>query len=84
LRLRISYTALKHFLQRIFDTADADPATEIDIDLEQQTIKILPTGEQEHFDINPYKKTCMINGYDDIDFLISILPDIEAFENKRS
>jgi 3-isopropylmalate/(R)-2-methylmalate dehydratase small subunit len=74
----------EHFLQRIFDTADADPATEIDIDLEQQTIKILPTGEQEHFDINPYKKTCMINGYDDIDFLISILPDIEAFENKRS
>jgi 3-isopropylmalate/(R)-2-methylmalate dehydratase small subunit len=74
----------EHFLQRIFDTADADPATEIDIDLQQQTIKILPTGEQEHFDINPYKKTCMINGYDDIDFLISILPDIEAFENKRS
>jgi 3-isopropylmalate/(R)-2-methylmalate dehydratase small subunit len=74
----------EHFLQRIFDTADADPATEIDIDLEQQTIKILPSGEQEHFDINPYKKTCMINGYDDIDFLISILPDIEAFENKRS
>lgn len=74
----------EHFLQRIFDTADADPTTEIDIDLEQQTIRILPTGEQEHFDINPYKKTCMINGYDDIDFLISILPDIEAFEKKTS
>lgn len=74
----------EHFLQRIFDTADADPTTEIDIDLEQQTIRILPTGEQEHFDINPYKKTCMINGYDDIDFLISILPDIEAFEKKAS
>lgn len=74
----------EQFLQRIFDTADADPTTEIDIDLEQQTIRILPTGEQEHFDINPYKKTCMINGYDDIDFLISILPDIEAFEKKAS
>jgi 3-isopropylmalate/(R)-2-methylmalate dehydratase small subunit len=71
------------FLQHLFDTLDADPATQIDVDLEQQTIRILPTGEQEHFDINPYKKTCMINGYDDIDFLISILPDIEAFENKK-
>lgn len=72
------------FLQHLFDTLDADPATQIDVDLEQQTIRILPTGEQEHFDINPYKKTCMINGYDDIDFLISILPDIEAFEKKKS
>lgn len=71
------------FLQHLFDTLDADPATQIDVDLEQQTIRILPTGEQEHFDINPYKKTCMINGYDDIDFLISILPDIEAFEKKK-
>lgn len=74
----------EHFLQHIFDTLDADPATQIDVDLEQQTVRILPTGEQEHFDINPYKKTCMINGYDDIDFLISILPDIEAFEKKKS
>ena len=72
------------FLQHLFDTLDADPATQIDVDIEQQTIRILPTGEQEHFDINPYKKTCMINGYDDIDFLISILPDIEAFEKKKS
>lgn len=72
------------FLQHLFDTLDADPTTQIDVDLEQQTIRILPTGKQEHFDINPYKKTCMINGYDDIDFLISILPDIEAFEKKKS
>ena len=72
------------FLQHLFDTLDADPATQIDVDLEQQTIRILPTGEQEHFDINPYKKTCLINGYDDIDFLISILPDIEAFGKKKS
>ena len=72
------------FLQHLFDTLDADPTTQIDVDLEQQTVRILPTGEQEHFDINPYKKTCMINGYDDIDFLISILPDIEAFEKKKS
>ena len=72
------------FLQHLFDTLDADPTTQIDVDLEQQTIRILPTGEQEHFDINPYKKTCLINGYDDIDFLISILPDIEAFEKKKS
>lgn len=65
------------FLQRIFLQ---DNNTELTVDLEQQTITINSTGEQENFDINPYKKTCLLNGYDDIDYLLSIKEDIEQFE----
>jgi 3-isopropylmalate/(R)-2-methylmalate dehydratase small subunit len=65
------------FLQRIFLQ---DNNTELTVDLEYQTITINSTGEQEHFDINPYKKTCLLNGYDDIDYLLSIKEDIEQFE----
>jgi 3-isopropylmalate/(R)-2-methylmalate dehydratase small subunit len=68
------------FLQRIFLQ---DNNTELTVDLEQQTIRINSTGEQEHFDINPYKKTCLLNGYDDIDFLLSNKADIETFEKQR-
>jgi 3-isopropylmalate/(R)-2-methylmalate dehydratase small subunit len=71
------------FLQRIFDTVSANPATVIDIDLEAQTATLQETGEQEHFDINPYKKTCLLNGYDDIDYLISLKPEIETYETNR-
>lgn len=68
------------FLQRIFLQ---DNNTELTVDLEQQTIRINSTGEQEHFDINSYKKTCLLNGYDDIDFLLSNKADIETFEKER-
>ena len=68
------------FLQRIFLQ---DNNTELTVDLAGQTIKIHSTGEQEHFDINPYKKTCMLNGYDDIDFLLSIREDIKQFETQQ-
>lgn len=68
------------FLQRIFLQ---DNNTELTVDLEQQTIRINSTEEQEHFDINPYKKTCLLNGYDDIDFLLSNKADIETFEKER-
>lgn len=65
------------FLQKIFEqNADAT----LTVDVQQQTITIDATGEQETFDINHYKKTCLLNGYDDIDFLISIKDKIEAFE----
>lgn len=53
----------------------------ISIDVEKQTITIDATGAQEVFDISPYKKTCLLNGYDDIDYLISNKQAIEAFEN---
>ncbi len=68
------------FLQRVFDTVSANPASVIDVDLQAQTVTLQETGEQEQFDINPYKKTCLLNGYDDIDYLISLKPEIETYE----
>ena len=69
------------FSQKLFSEIEKNPATEIKVDLENQTIEITSTQEKENFDINPYKKTCMINGYDDIDFLLSLKDKVEAFEN---
>ena len=67
------------FLQQIF----AQGAEEtLSVDLEAQTITIDATGAEERFDINAYKKTCMLNGYDDIDYLLNMKPEIEAFEKK--
>ena len=68
------------FSQKLFLEIEKNPSTEIKIDLENQEIEILSTQEKESFDINPYKKTCMINGYDDIDFLLSLKDKIETFE----
>jgi 3-isopropylmalate/(R)-2-methylmalate dehydratase small subunit len=65
------------FLQQIFLQ---DNNTELTVDLEKQTITINSTGEQEHFDINNYKKTCLLNGYDDIDYLLSVTKDIEDYK----
>ncbi|HRS19409.1 MAG TPA: 3-isopropylmalate dehydratase small subunit [Bacteroidales bacterium] len=70
------------FLAKIFAAVDTNPATELKVDLENQTITLLATNESEHFDINAYKKDCLLNGFDDIDYLISKLPEIEAFEKK--
>ena len=69
------------FLASLFSTISANPKAEVTIDLENQTITNNATGEQEHFDINPYKKDCLLNGFDDIDFLLSKKADIEAWEN---
>jgi 3-isopropylmalate/(R)-2-methylmalate dehydratase small subunit len=65
------------FLQKIFSL---DNAATLTIDVDKQTITIDATSEQEKFDINSYKKTCLLNGYDDIEYLISNKKDIEAFE----
>ncbi len=65
------------FLQRIFLQ---DNNTELTVDLESQSITINSTGEQEYFAISSYKKTCLLNGYDDIDYLISIKEEIQEFE----
>ena len=69
------------FLQRIFLQ---DNNTELTVDLASQTITINSTGEQEQFDINPYKKTCLLNGYDDIDYLLSIKEEIQQFETQQA
>jgi 3-isopropylmalate/(R)-2-methylmalate dehydratase small subunit len=70
-------TVTDTFLQAIF--AEAADAT-LSIDLEKQTITIDRTGASESFEINAYKKTCMLNGYDDIDYLLSMKEEIEKFE----
>lgn len=67
------------FLQKIFQQAST--AT-LSIDVDKQTITIDATGEQESFELNPYKKTCLLNGYDDIDFLLSRKDTIEKFEKE--
>lgn len=69
------------FLQKIFAL---DNTSALTIDVDKQTITIDATGEQEKFDINNYKKTCLLNGYDDIDYLISNIKAIEEFEAKLS
>src|SRR5215204_4501177 len=65
------------FLDKIFSLENGSTLT---ISLEQQTITIDKTLEQESFEISDYKRTCLLNGYDDIDFLLSIKADIEEFE----
>jgi 3-isopropylmalate/(R)-2-methylmalate dehydratase small subunit len=65
------------FLQAIFAQSAESTLT---IDLEKQTITIDTTGASESFEINAYKKTCMLNGYDDIDYLLSMKEEIEQFE----
>ena len=71
------------FLQRIFNAVQQDPSTQLEVKLEQQTIRIVSTGEVEEFNINAYKKTCLLNGYDDIDYLLSLVKEIETFEQTR-
>lgn len=71
------------FLQEIFAAIEADPATLLTVNLDAQTLTLHATGHHESFEINSYKKTCMLNGYDDIDYLISQREAIEAYESSR-
>ena len=68
------------FLENLLATIQEHPGTDIVVDIENQMIENTRTGETEHFDLNAYKKTCLLNGYDDLDFLLSIRPEIEAYE----
>lgn len=67
------------FLQKIFEAIEADPKAILKVDLPEQTITIVASGQQESFDINNYKKDNMLNGYDDIDYLLSMKNEIEDF-----
>jgi 3-isopropylmalate/(R)-2-methylmalate dehydratase small subunit len=67
------------FLQKIFEAIEASPKAELTIDLTAQTITINDTGAKESFEINHYKKDNMLNGYDDIDYLLSMKSEIENF-----
>jgi 3-isopropylmalate/(R)-2-methylmalate dehydratase small subunit len=72
------------FLQELFDAIEADPKTEIEVNLVEQKISIPATGKNESFEINAYKKECLLNGYTDIDYLINLKDKIEAFEKNRT
>ncbi len=69
------------FLQKIFTQPNG---TTLTVNLAEQMITIDGTSKSETFYINNYKKTCLLNGYDDIDFLISVIPDIEQYEKEKS
>lgn len=71
------------FLEKLFDYLHSNPSGEIIVDLENQHISIKDTEETEKFEIDAYKKTCMLNGYDDIDFLLSRLDAIKNYEDKQ-
>jgi len=80
-------TISENFLQKLFKAVETNPSTEIEVNLKEQTIKLLEfpkappsEGVGEAFDINSYKKTCLLNGYDDIDYLLSAKKEIEEFE----
>jgi len=72
------------FLASLFTAIEANHSTEITVDLEKQVITLASTGASESFDINPYKKECLLNGYDDIDFLLNLKDKIAQFESDRA
>ena len=73
----------EEFLQELFESISADPKTEVQVDLPQQTVTNMRTGRQEHFDINAYKKLCLMNGLDDIDFLVQNKDKTEQWEQQN-
>jgi 3-isopropylmalate/(R)-2-methylmalate dehydratase small subunit len=72
------------FLKKLFDLITTDPSSKVKIDLEKQTLTILKTGEFVRFNINAYKKECMLKGLDDIDFLLTMKNEISIFETSKS
>lgn len=73
----------EEYLQILFKAIKENPQTKIQVDLENQKVTLKETEQTETFEINPYKKLCLINGYDDIDYLLSIKDKIETFEENR-
>ena len=71
------------FLRELFSSIDNDPKTEVEVDLPRQTVTNLATGRSEQFEINGYKKHCLVNGLDDIDFLLQNTDKIEAWERRN-
>ncbi|HLY72373.1 MAG TPA: 3-isopropylmalate dehydratase small subunit [Puia sp.] len=77
-------TVSEDFLQKIFVTIEQNADAVIEVHLEKQMITLTNSGDQEVFEINNYKKTCLLNGFDDIDYLLSIKKEIEKFETTHS
>ena len=72
------------FLAQLFQSISDNPKTKVEVNLPQQTVTNLATGESEHFEINGYKKHCLINGLDDIDFLLQNTNKIEEWERQNN
>ena len=72
------------FLQELFQSIQNNPDTLVEVDLPRQTVTNKATGHSEHFDINGYKKHCLMNGLDDIDFLVANKDKIEQWEQQRN
>lgn len=71
------------FLAELFATVQADPSAKVRVDVPAQTVISLTTGRSERFEMNAYKKYCLINALDDIDYLLEQRPKIEAYERKN-
>ncbi len=71
------------FLAELFATVQADPSAKVRVDVPAQTVTNLATGRSESFELNAYKKYCLMNALDDIDYLLEQKPKIEAYEQKN-
>lgn len=76
-------TISPEFAEVLFKAVEANPSTEVEIDIDQQTITLVSTGQHESFDINFYKKENMKNGFDDIDYLLNIKEEIITFVKEK-
>ena len=76
-------TVSPEFLDKIYKSIESDPKAEIEVNLPEQKVYIVSSGESESFDINGYKKHNMLNGFDDIDYLNSLESEIRTFEEAR-
>ncbi|MTE27082.1 3-isopropylmalate dehydratase small subunit [Winogradskyella ouciana] len=74
----------EEFLSDLLQKIESNPKTVIEVNLQNQTISIQDSDLSEHFEIDAYKKTCMLNGYDDIDYLVNNKKQIEAFEAQKT
>jgi 3-isopropylmalate/(R)-2-methylmalate dehydratase small subunit len=72
------------FLRNLLDLIQKDPSTLVKIDLDKQELVVIPTGETISFEINPYKKECLLKGLDDIDYLLNIKELITAYEFRNT
>jgi 3-isopropylmalate/(R)-2-methylmalate dehydratase small subunit len=74
----------EEYLKKLLGLIQSDPSTKVRINLEEQTFTVLPTGDSIKFDINSYKKECLLKGLDDIDFLLSMKDQIAEYEKNKS
>lgn len=73
----------ERFIEELFSYIEANPEGKVSVNLPEQQISVVETGLSEKFEINPYKKECLIQGYDDIDYLLSMRDEIAAYEKSR-